>query len=356
MEKLQKKLCQFYGYTNAVLIGRARSGIVALAEAMGFRGTNAIIPSNICPVVPITFNAAEMIMRLAPVSAISGLAGDDALVQAMSQCQGEPGLVMPTHLYGQLISYQKTIKYATNNGWFILENDTLCAARIIKKNRLAIGDALLTSFGYAKTASAGLGGAILTDDKYLAKELCKIIDKWPPPNKESLEVEKNVMMTRRYLRELGRPELAEDLMRTEQSHLRHSFPVEYTDAVISAIDGVEADLIRKVEIVDLWSEALSDFDQVLRPTMIPMTAPWRLIRTVAVPEKRNILAQELRNSGVDVGINFPALTSSFPTLFSEQKHNDANAWADSVVNFWIDEKINKNKILKSVSIINKLLY
>ena len=65
--------------------------------------------------------------------------------------QADAGLVMPTHLYGQLADYGRTQEYAARNGWFLLENDTLCAARVTSRHQAAFGQALLTSFGYAKT-------------------------------------------------------------------------------------------------------------------------------------------------------------------------------------------------------------
>ena len=54
------KLCEFYGYRHVVLFGRARAGMVALAEVLGLSGKPAIIPSNICPTVAVALDAAGM--------------------------------------------------------------------------------------------------------------------------------------------------------------------------------------------------------------------------------------------------------------------------------------------------------
>lgn len=352
---LEEKLSSFYGYDNVILVGRARSGILALTEVLGLAGKDSIIPSNICPVVPVAFDASGMNIRLAAVNPLNGLADDDRLINAM-KISKRPGLVMPSHLYGQLSSYKKSKLYSSNNNWFVLENDTLCAARISNNRRKAFGDALLTSFGYSKTASAGLGGAILTDDGVMSKEIRRIVSKWPTPNDETIKIESNIMLTRRCLRNLGRSDLSEGLIDTEKMFLKHSFPTEFAKAVISALDKVDSVLERNAEMVAVWNEKLKGLNDYLKSPLADLPAPWRLIKCVSNPSHRDSIANELRNIGIDVGINFPALTDSFPTLLAGQSHPDSESWANSVLNFWIDDSVNESKINTAVNNIKATLF
>ena len=178
-QELERYLSNLYGYSHVVLVGRARSGLFALGQVLGLDGMDAVIPSNICPVIPVAFSSAGLSVRLAQVSTKNGLAEDNSLIDAMSNSK-RPGIVMPTHIYGYWRSYSETQKWAKKNGWFILENDTLCAARIRMGRRFAFGDALLVSFGHTKSINAGGGGALLTDDIELANNLRKLVGKLRP--------------------------------------------------------------------------------------------------------------------------------------------------------------------------------
>lgn len=351
---LVSRLCHLYGLGHAVLTGRARAGLLALGEVLGLAGRPAVIPSNLCPVVPVALHAAGLRLRLAPVSPCSGLADDDRLVRAMA-AGSPPGLVMPSHLYGQHAAYPLTCAEAARGGWFVLENDTLLAARARGGCRPAFGAAVLTSFGHAKTAPAGGGGAVLTDDAALAAELRRVIAGWPVLGAAAAAVEQHTMALRRHLRQLGCAGLAEGLMAVEQAQLRHAFPPALAPAVLAALDGVEARLERRAAVATAWADALAPFRHQLRTPRVAVTAPWRLIRSVPQPGLRDRLVARLRAQGFDAGTNFPALTEAFPHLLAGQGHADADAWSATVLNLWLDEAVTPARLQAAVDCIAEVL-
>lgn len=170
--RLEARVADLFGYSNAVLFGRARSGVVALLSVLGL-GPEApfVMPSNLCSSLLLAVRSSGAKVELAGVSELNGLASDMTLVATMKQC-AVPGVIMPAHLYGFVQPYEQTLSYAKAHNWFVLENDTIATkARFGGASRSAFGDALLVSFGYAKTIEAGGGGALLTDDVALAREL-----------------------------------------------------------------------------------------------------------------------------------------------------------------------------------------
>lgn len=167
---IEQRLCRLFGYEHAILFGRARAGLVAVLEEAAGLNRAVVFPSNVCVAVLAAVVAAKQAPRLAAVSPQSGLAEDDRLAEAIMTIS-QPGVVMPTHIYGQLAEYRRTRRLAAERGWFVLENDSLAATISAGRDYRAYGDALLVSFGSGKTIDAGGGGAILTNDKALASAL-----------------------------------------------------------------------------------------------------------------------------------------------------------------------------------------
>jgi dTDP-4-amino-4,6-dideoxygalactose transaminase len=351
--EMTRKLCRMYGYAHAVFLGRARSGLVALIDILGLAGKPIVIPSNICPAVVAAIYSGGGLIRLAPVERASGLAEDENLLQAMKDAS-DPGMVMPTHLYGFLAQYDQTRSHADRTGWFVLENDTLCAARVDSfGRRQAFGDALLLSFGYAKTASAGGGGALLTDDGALAAELQGLVDSWPAPDESTRLIEENLTMARRYLRRLHRPEMSEQLLAIDSANVRHGFPSQLSPGVVEALDRVEATLARRRDVAEHWARALAPFSAELSTPTAKVAAPWRLILMAATPMLRDRIVRELQAAGYDAGINYPALTESFPMLLAGQEHENADAWSSCVLNLWLDDGYTEERIHAAAGLISK---
>jgi len=351
-KELEQRLINLFGYGHAVLLGRARSGLLALGEVLDLKGMDTVIPSNLCPTVPAAFCDSGLSVRLAQVNAKSGLAEDESLINAMS-CSHLPGIVMPTHIYGHWRPYTQAQEWARRNKWFVLENDTLCAARVRMGRRQAFGDALLVSFGYAKSINAGGGGALLTDDYELAKNLRSLVSNWPELDSFAIETDNNLMLARRHLRLLGRADLGERLMELDQAQLRHSFPLWIMPNVLAEIDMLESRLTKRAEVADCWNQMLEPVAHILNPVSANVTAPWRLIRTVTAPFLRDRIVSSLRAEGFDVGTNFPALTESYPLMLGSQVSSEANAWSDSSLNLWLEEIYTPKRINLAVACINR---
>jgi dTDP-4-amino-4,6-dideoxygalactose transaminase len=354
---IETRVADLFGYSEAVLFGRARSGVAALLDVLDLgAGSPFVMPSNLCPDLFLAVQAGGARARLAPVSASNGLAPDEELAAAMQQ-EKRPGIVMPAHLYGFVQDYSHTLREAKARGCFVLENDTIATrARLDSSERGAFGDALLVSFGDAKAIEAGGGGAVLTDDAALARALRERVCDFPPLDAAARKAEHDFLLLGRQLRAgqgqggLGDAE-RERLLLEHAPSCRHRFPEELQAPLLAALDAFPALVADRRRRVALWQRVLAPFSDVLFAAQAECIVPWRL--TLRAPQVRNDLVAALRIEGIDAGTNFPPLTASFPVLLGDQRHDSAEQWAHEVLNLWLTPSYDEERIRRAAEIIGR---
>ncbi|CAN0023087.1 unnamed protein product, partial [Chrysoparadoxa australica] len=308
------QIANAFGGDHAVLFGRARSALLALFETLGLHGRSTIlIPSNACPSLLASAWASGAEVRLAPVSADTGVNDDATLagqVRKLSR-SGQTGAVLLTHLYGFRLDFTQARKAAREHDWVTIENDANASSFA---SRAPLEDlARIVSFGAGKVLDAGAGGAVVTHDASLAAELAKRAKSYPVLDDAAVEAEDQLMLQRRALRNQDRAAEIEHTLVTELSQLRFGFDPSAAEQMAAALERLPARLTERQERRALWLDALSGLAPALTPVALDQTAPWRLIVKTA-PALREPLVEALRANGFDAGTNYPALTQSFPTL------------------------------------------
>lgn len=343
------------GAEHAVLFGRARSALLALFEALGLHGRSTIvIPSNACPSLFACAWASGVQVRLAPVSAETGINTDLALaeyLQSLSE-QGHSGAVLLTHLYGFRIDFPHTRKIAKALGWVAIENDAN-SARAARSEPVE-DIARIVSFGAGKVLDAGLGGAVLTQDNALANTLNQIADRYPVLDAQADLDETALNLKRRALRNAGRSEACETLLLEEVRQLRFSFPSQANPDLLTTLARGSENLAQREDTLGLWKEALSDFTPHLNLITLPQPAPWRMIARCS-PTFRDKAVTALRRAGLDAGTNYPPLSDAFPSLAGTDAHDDADLWGRSVLNLWVDTHYDKGRIETARTLLTSFL-
>jgi len=358
--RLEARLADLFGYGDAVLFGRARSGVLALLDVLGLnRGAGFVMPANVCPSLLMAVHSSGAKVDLAEVNETNGLASDTALVEAMQQ-EARNGVVMPTHLYGFVQAYPRTVANARAHGWFILENDTIATrARLAGAGRSAFGDALLLSFGYAKAIEAGGGGAMLTDDMALADALRSRQEEFPPLDDAAQKEEEEFMLLARKLRNRCLEETgvsaraAEARLFESMPGCRYRFPENLEIPLSAALTGFPKVVGNRRQKLEMWTHFLAPFDDALIAPQADCVVPWRLIRRV--PRIRDDIVAALRNDGLDAGTNFPSLTNSFPKLFCGQRFAGAEQWGREVLNLWLTPDYDAVRMKRAADVIGCIL-
>lgn len=351
----EDQLSRLFGYEHVVLFGRARSGLVAVLEEVGGPDCPVIVPSNICVAVLAAVVAAGASPLVCAVSPTSGLADDERLAAAISSCRSGRGVVMPTHLYGQLATYERTRRVAAERGWFVLENDSQAATIGLGRQSRSPGGALLLSFGGGKTIDAGGGGAILTDDRDLALALSRRAQHWPPVTDRDEAAETNLVLARRYLQALHRPGASECLLDIDIANCRSGFDPSVTSSISAALARFTAENGFRQDRLERWKAALAGLAPEIEIASVPARTPWRAVFRFRTPLLRDAAVEALRHNRLDAGTNYPPVTDFFPDLLRGQKHEDAELWGRTVITLWLTAAYSDDKIDEAAGLIRKTI-
>lgn len=215
------------------------------------------------------------------------------------------------------------------------------------------------SFGYAKTIEAGGGGAILTDDGALARELRLRASSFRPLDDLANRAETEFMLFERELRNTPPQKIGlsaqerEKMLIARVPECRFGFPESLLQPLASAIDTLPDKLDVKRNQVEMWNRFLAPFNDHLIPPEFDCEVPWRLIRRA--PDIRNKLVIALRNLDFDAGTNFPPLTTSFPSLVSNQRYEGAEQWGSEVLNLWLSSDYDASRMKRVAEAIEVFL-
>jgi dTDP-4-amino-4,6-dideoxygalactose transaminase len=318
-----------------------------------------VIPSNICPPILIAGIGTGAQISLADVDPETGLASDETLSSAVAAAAGQ-GVVMPTHLYGFVQKYPRTVEIARNRGWFVLENDCVATSARHSPNapRRAFGDGLIISFGPGKTLDAsGGGGVFLTDDPQLAARLQEREALYPAFDQIAREREKLIVLQRRGLlnqrptRSCDSP-LVEQLLFEELGDLRYGFSDDLIAPLQNAMRSLRAKVEGRLERLEWWSGALKSCVLFAPAPILEHVVPWRVIRRM--PKLRSETIDALRGAGFDAGTNYQPLTANFPALLANYRQPGAERWGREVLNLWVSENYDRERINRAAGVISKV--
>lgn len=349
----EDQLSRLFGYEHVVLFGRARAGLVAVVEEIGGHAAPVVIPSNICVAVLAAILAAGAKPVLVPVSPESGLVDDSRFAAAIRGNSSPNGIVMPTHLYGMLGDYRKARRAASEQSWFVLENDSLAAT--IGLNHRGSADALLLSFGSGKTLDAEGGGAILTNDSRLAAALVRRAEGWPPVRDDDEATETHLILARRHLHALGYAAASESLLDVDVANARSGFNRSSVAKILDALAKFQSENEQRQERLEQWQRALAGLAPALsRPSIAPRS-PWRGVFKFQDGLLRDEVVKALRRNGFDAGTNYPPLTDFFPNLLHGQDYADAKQWGCTVLTLWLTQQYDSATIGEAANVIRKII-
>jgi dTDP-4-amino-4,6-dideoxygalactose transaminase len=357
---VESEIARLYNYEQAVLFGRARSGLAAIIDTLNFEENFPfLIPSNICPIIAAVAKSCGAEIILCDIESDIGQPTDTTFSTTISKCS-RPGIVMPAHLYGYVRDYPKTQKIARANGWFILENDsTFSKASFPAYEQLpAFGDAVLVSFGDGKTLTAGGGGAVVVNDPGLASDLKRKGSDFSPLSKMAEDIDDYFNSLVRSLRTCpdeskNLSELIEQLLPYQETEFRYGFPESLLQSLHAALKQFPRMAMERRKKADLWCKHLAGLSEKLVLPDHEQPVPWRYM--IRLGEGRDRIVSGLRAANIDAGTNYPPLTEFFPSLRSKGFYPGGETWMKEVINLWVTEEYDEAEIMKAANIIKTLL-
>lgn len=284
-----------------------------------------LLPANICPIVPLTFLKAGVGFIFVDI--------DHTHVMNRSVClelitKKQVDGILFVHAYGKFFDndsfYQKLKKIEPN--LVIIDDKCLCIPNLsleIKENI----DLELFSTGYSKYIDLNYGGWGIVNDSYL------YIEDTLPYNYEENEFQ--MKSIRNSL-----------LLRKKFEYIKN----DWLDT--SPFDSMEAyfeQIKSKLECIKQHKEEINSIYNELLPDQIKFDVGYDNWRYMIQIKNKNKLIEEVKDSKLFLGTNFPSVAS----IFNNKKMKIAEAYQQTNINLFNDFRINKYDAEKMCKIIRK---
>lgn len=326
-------IAALFGFDHAVATGRGRSALALALMASGLpQGAPVLLPANICPSVIAAINFAGMVPHILPVVLTTGLPDEAEAIAKLRSMQGR-GAILLAHLYGFHCAHYELIDVAKECDWFVVESDPMAVRAFIASSDRLTSDILIASFGDGKALDAHGGGALLTNESSLSKKADDIVREWPRISGHDDDVETDLMLHRRALRQMGKEALYAPALAHELSQIPRAEAIDWS-ALAEAVDGLSGKRARAQADWSAWAERLND--SALLPLSSPIS-PWRMIALAPDADSRDRCVQALRREGFNAGTNYPSAASFFPFLAHHDCTLRADAFGARVLNLWLPD-------------------
>jgi dTDP-4-amino-4,6-dideoxygalactose transaminase len=269
---------------GAVGCGNGTDAITLAVKAMGLPpGSVALIPAMTFVATAEGILNAGMKPALVDVEPETGLMNPHLIEEAL---QGQPRLIVPVHLYGQMAGMDLIRSLADKAGCLVLEDAAQAHGATYQEHGPAYwGHAASFSFYPGKNLGAfGDGGAVVSPDLKLLERIAK----------------------------LG----------------NHGGLKKYTHEIVgtcSRLDGLQAALLTvKLKYIDEWTEkrrsiagfyreALGDIEAVKLPLQKPQSRHVYHLFVLEVPD-RDDLVTYLHQHGIEAAIHYPQAIHQLPAF------------------------------------------
>ena len=182
---IKEQIASIFNRKYVFLTGRATTAIYIALKALKIKKGKVVLPDILCP-DPAN---AVLYTGLKPIFCDVNLYDYDMNFDSLNEViTKDTRVIIPVHLFGQPAEMDKIEGSAEDNNLFVIEDVAQAVGGRYKGKKLGtFGDVSILSFG-GKIIDAGGGGALLTDDAGIAKNIEEEIQKLPlrPKNKEEM--------------------------------------------------------------------------------------------------------------------------------------------------------------------------
>lgn len=345
-DSLEADLCRLLGRSHCILVSSATAGIALSLKAAGVGGKRVAVPAGVCANVPL----AILFSGNAPAyldceTETLGLAPEGLENMPVDSLGG----VVAVHCYGNPCRIGDIAEHCRRRGIPLIEDAAAALGATVNGRPVgSFGDVSVISFGAGKTIDVGGGGAVLTDDPTLAKDIRLLREGLPAADgrlAEGIE-ELSRWHTRLYNQHYGR-----DLNRHAGEFLKRAMDLRH--GFLCRGDGAFADDVRQAlgKLATLvanrrgrWEVLLERFQRLDLADAVPHRgveghAPWRF--NLLFRSRRDAVMRRLLGLGIKVSSWFPPAD-----LYLCPGRGDgdgdtpvASRIGREILNLWVNEEI-----------------
>lgn len=288
-----------------------------------------LMPSNVCPIVPITFLKARKAFEFVDISETTFCIDEQSVIDRLRKRPGYYGGVLFVRTYGIEGSYEYFFKQIKeiDEGIIIIDDKCLAMPDFSFDNN-SLADITLFSSGYGKFVDLGYAGYASINDKLK-------YHKWPTSyNKKYLS---EIIKAYKYAIENKKRFEYSDTDWLDNNKSLVSFPA-YQKLIAREIEeNIKLkNLINQIYVINLPSEIQLESKY----------QNWRF--NILVPQKELLLENIFKN-----GLFASSHYASLDGIFSSGKSLNAEKLHSNVINLFNDKYFSKEKAEKITDIVNE---
>ncbi len=332
----KRLLRQRTGRAHALLVGRGAAALWATITALDLHDRPVLLPANSCYIVLWAVLQSGNQPHLVDIDPLTG----NISAATLDRCAIEhPAVLIPTHMYGLPAPMSAICAWAQQRGAFVIEDAALALGTQVEGRPAGSwGNASILSFGAGKIADAGNGGALLTDDSALSREVERVLADLPLWNRSLERLNHQWLEIYWPLHQFEAenphlPELYPALFRIYESITRYRLPDAHWKKLRAELGSLDDNLAHRAEVAHRYDAKLAA-DSVLRTLQRPDGAIlWRY--PLIVPH-RDALLQALWSEGIFEATRwYPSLQTMRAALAPDLPTAEtpaADQMADEIVN------------------------
>lgn len=341
MNNLEKQLCCIYGQRYGVYTGNGTTAMYLVFQALKLQKKKAVFPAISCtnPVNAALF--AGYRVDFCDINLDNYTMDSDYLEDMLKT--GEYGIVVPTHIYGNICDMEKITDVCHRYGAVVLEDAA-------QAEGIHGGDVSITSFGHTKLFETNAGGGIaFTDDENVYRNMEAARELLPDKPSDS---DKLFDRYREDYYSIVRTSTSEEDKNTRLKELQlKSKEIFVYD---SRTNNEVLDIIKKRDDIiserrikqEIYSERLNHKYIMTMSDKNNSTVSWRY--TFLYNGNRDAMVDAVRKHGIDISTWYPSLAG----IYKNEHLTNADIVSNKVVNLWVDESHTKDRIIEEIDVIN----
>lgn len=356
-QEIEKKLCLLHNVEYAFLVGNGSTALRLALSALGLTDKRIAFGNSVCPHVPMAVIHSGNIPLFCDVNLHNCCVEQNNLMDLASA----PQALIFVHAYGNFGNLKDFNLHDLGLDIPVIEDCALAqGAPGLARGICKSSDVGILSFGDGKVINISHGGAVLTNDRLIAKELAKMVQKL---NTQKDTSKQKLNKLNRYHTELYNQgflrgdyrlsdRFAPRVMQVKEDILC-SFDPNYADFL-------QSKLIELERLVDGRLENFNEFYHRLKPYRsehlkiappVENSVPWRFNFFI---RNRNGLLNELIQKNFRASSWHPPVDRFFVNRVSCSVDTPVSDWlGDFLMNFWIDETVNNDYINQCVDFVGR---
>ncbi|PCJ89773.1 MAG: hypothetical protein COA57_01050 [Flavobacteriales bacterium] len=337
-----------------IYAGRGSTALWAILKAHNSSSSNGkiLVPANICEIVIPIIKNAGMKPVYYDVDPIQGNADINHIQDAFT---GDEKILLAVHNFGTPLPIKQIAVWAKNQNVFLIED--VCnalGANYENKPLGTLGDAAIFSFGYAKIIEKKTGGALLIKNNKLKKVVNNTLTTLPIYNSQHHHFDQKFQIKLKEIRKDARkfsPKFYVPLYEEYVNHLFYQINQELITEIQQDMETLQENIDRRKQIATGYREKITN-PLIQHRTPVDGEIFWRYSILAANTEMRNTLIRKLRTNNLLASTWYPPVNHLFEKKGNESDFKGAYFFSQRVINLFVDKRVNKEAIDKTIDIIN----